>query len=75
MDKDRFQKQLDFIVEIDRLKTVLRQSAIIDQSKRENSAEHSWHIAIMGTILYEYCDTDKVDLARAVKMAFDSRYC
>jgi putative hydrolase of HD superfamily len=69
MDKDRFQKQLDFIVEIDRLKTVLRQSAIIDQSKRENSAEHSWHIAIMGTILYEYCDTDKVDLARAVKMA------
>jgi putative hydrolase of HD superfamily len=69
MDKDRFQKQLDFIVEIDRLKTVLRQSAIIDQSKRENSAEHSWHIAIMGTILYEYCDTNKVDLARAVKMA------
>ena len=42
--------QLAFLREADRLKAVLRQSRIIDGSRRENSAEHSWHLALMGFV-------------------------
>lgn len=69
MDKERFQKQLDFIVEVDKMKTILRQSVIIDQSKRENDAEHSWHLALMAMILSEYVHSPKVDVNRAIRMA------
>ncbi|MFT6654884.1 MAG: putative hydrolase of HD superfamily, partial [Marinomonas primoryensis] len=44
-------KQLDFLREIDQLKSVIRKSPLIDQSRRENSAEHSWHLAMYALIL------------------------
>lgn len=69
MDYDRLNKQMDFLIEVDKLKTILRQSVIADKSKRENDAEHSWHFALISTILYEYCDTKKVNLTRVLKMA------
>lgn len=69
MVSDRLKKQIEFIIEIDKLKTIFRQSLITDKSRRENDAEHSWHIALMAPILYEYCDTDKVDLTKVMKMA------
>ena len=43
--------QIRFVLEADRLKTVLRQSPISDGSRRENSAEHSWHLALMAVVL------------------------
>ena len=43
--KDRFKQQIEFILEVDKLKHVLRQTILMDKSRRENSAEHSWHIA------------------------------
>jgi len=46
MELMRLEKQLDFLREIDRLKTVVRQSPLLDQSRKENSAEHSWHLAM-----------------------------
>lgn len=64
----RLERQLEFIVEIDRLKTVLRQTLIGDASRRENSAEHSWHLAMMAVLLVEYAP-DGADLVRATKMA------
>lgn len=65
----RLEKQLDFLIEIDKMKSVLRQTLLIDKSKRENDAEHSWHFALMTMILYEYADHTKVDLTRVIKMA------
>jgi hypothetical protein len=43
----RLQQQLTFLLEIDRLKGVLRQSRLLHEDRRENSAEHSWHLALI----------------------------
>ena len=67
MTENRLTRQVDFLVEIDKLKTVLRRAYIADASRRENSAEHSWHIAMMAMILAEYCQQD-VDLFRVIRM-------
>ena len=66
---NRLKKPLEFAVEIDKMKTILRRSAIISEPRRENNAEHSWHFAAMAMLLYEYAYTDKVDLTRVLKMA------
>jgi putative hydrolase of HD superfamily len=60
-------RQLRFLREADRLKTVLRQSSLIDGSRRENSAEHSWHLALMGFVLQEYAPAG-TDLSRVTCM-------
>jgi putative hydrolases of HD superfamily len=65
--EDRLKQQLGFILEIDKLKQVLRRTPLLDQSRRENSAEHSWHLAMMAVILAEYAD-HPVDLARVILM-------
>jgi putative hydrolase of HD superfamily len=64
---DRVFQQLSFILEIDKLKTILRQTLLTDSSRRENSAEHSWHLAIMSVLLAEYA-TEPVDMLRVIKM-------
>ena len=67
MPPDRLQEQITFIVEVDRLKQVLRQSMLIGDGRRENDAEHSWHICLMAVLLREYA-AEEVDLLRAVEM-------
>ena len=67
--RKRFEKQLGFLVEVDKMKSVLRQTLLADKSRQENDAEHSWHFALMAMILHEYADRTKVDLARVLKMA------
>lgn len=62
---DRLADELAFVHELDRLKTVLRQSFVGETSRRENTAEHSWHVAVMAAVLSEHLDAD-VDLARVV---------
>ncbi|HKB29949.1 MAG TPA: HD domain-containing protein [Streptosporangiaceae bacterium] len=64
---ERLDEQLRFIKEIDRLKTVLRQSPLVDASRRENSAEHSWHLAVMAVTLGEYAPPG-TDLNRVLTM-------
>jgi putative hydrolase of HD superfamily len=68
MTTTRLEQQLRFIAEVDRLKGVLRQTTLLDGSRRENSAEHSWHIAIMAIILAEHADDHGLDLSRVVRM-------
>ncbi len=63
----RLKQQLAFIVEVDKLKTIFRQSFITDQSRYENDAEHSWHLALMAFLLAEYTD-EQVDLVKVMKM-------
>lgn len=60
-------KQLNFLREIDRLKTVVRQSPLLDQSRKENSAEHSWHLAMYALLLNEYA-CGPVNINRVVQM-------
>ena len=68
MDTPRLEQQITFILELDKLKHVLRQSILLDQSRRENDVEHSWHLAMMVMILGEYAPAG-VDLQRVMKMA------
>jgi len=68
MTDERFEKQLNFLTEMDKMKTILRKNIIIDKTKNEDDAEHSWHMALFAVTLFEYADPG-VDLLRAVKMA------
>ena len=65
---ERFKKMVEFILEADKLKNILRQTPLVDGSRRENSAEHSWHIALMVPLLAEYTDDDDVDCFRVMQM-------
>ena len=64
---NRLSQQIQFLIEIDKLKQVLRQTLLTDGSRRENSAEHSWHLAMMAILLVEYAPAT-VDVLRVVKM-------
>jgi putative hydrolases of HD superfamily len=70
MDESQFrlEKQLAFILEIDKLKTILRQTHILDRTRRENDAEHTWHLTMMAIILLEHAKDPKLDLLRVLKM-------
>ena len=67
MNSERLAQQLQFILEIDRLKGVLRRSLLLDSHRRENSAEHSWHLAMMALVLAEHSN-EPVDLLRTLKL-------
>lgn len=67
MFDERLSKQIQFIVEIDKLKHIFRQNVIIGTTRNENDAEHSWHLAIMAMMLYEY-STVPVDVLQVIKM-------
>lgn len=66
-DEERLQKQLDFILELDRLKYIERQSYVADASRHENDAEHSWHLALMAMLLSEYAN-EEVNVLHVIKM-------
>lgn len=67
MDAYRLHQQIKFILEIDKLKKVLRQTYVLQEPRRENSAEHSWQLAVMATLLTEYC-TAPVDVQHVIRM-------
>jgi putative hydrolase of HD superfamily len=63
----RLRQQLTFLVEVDRLKTVLRQSPLAAVDRRENDAEHSWHLAMLVVVLAEYAD-EPIDIKRTLEL-------
>ena len=63
----RLDQQLRFTAEIDKMTSILRRRMLVDGSRRENDAEHSWHIAVMALIFEEYA-AEPVNVNRAVKM-------
>ena len=67
MEGERLSQQLQFILEIDRLKGVLRRSLLLESRRRENSAEHSWHLAMMALVLAEHAN-EAVDLLHTLKL-------
>lgn len=67
MDKERLQKQFDFIREIDKEKLIQRQTLLTDKKTHENDAEHAWHMAIMTLLLSEYAN-EKIDVLKTISM-------
>ena len=65
---ERLQKQLDFILEIDKEKNIFRQTHLSGHGRNENDAEHAWHMAIMAYLLQEYSN-EKIDVARVMLMS------
>ncbi len=63
----RLKQQLEFLVAIDALKNIQRASRIADNSRRENSAEHSWHLTLFARILHEHAN-EEVDVERVILM-------
>ena len=68
MERERFEKQLAFILEADKEKNILRQTHISGHGRRENDAEHAWHMAMMIYLLKEYSNKE-FDVAKAMLMA------
>ena len=68
MTDSRLKQQLEFIVETDRLKQILRQTLVIDDKRQENDAEHSWHLALMAILLTEHANQPDLDILKVVKM-------
>ena len=56
-NETRFNQQMDFLLEIDKLKQIQRRNLLVDGSRTENTAEHSWHIALLAGVLREYSNT------------------
>lgn len=63
----RLEEQIAFIVEIDKVKNVFRQNYLADGKRRENDAEHSWHIALMAILLKEYAE-EEIDVLKVMTM-------
>ena len=64
---ERLKQQLDFILEIDKEKNILRQTHLSGHGRRENDAEHAWHMAIMAYLLKDYAN-EPVDIAKVMIM-------
>ena len=64
---NRLEKQLQFILEIDKVKKIIRQTPLSDASRKENDAEHSWHIALMAYLLQEYAQ-ESVEVSKVMLM-------
>lgn len=65
--EDRLKKQMDFMMEVDKMKKIGRQTYIADASRKENDAEHSWSLAVMCMIMAEHAN-EKIDVLRTIEM-------
>ncbi|MBQ2842585.1 MAG: HD domain-containing protein [Clostridia bacterium] len=68
MKDEKLQKQIKFAIVIDEMKNIFRRNLIIDGSRRENDAEHSWNLAMLAMLFEEY-STEKIDLEKVLKIA------
>ena len=64
---DRLKKQLDFSLEIDKEKNIFRQTSLSSHGRKENDAEHAWHMAIMAYVLKEYAN-EEIDISKVMIM-------
>lgn len=67
MDNERLERQMEFIKEADKEKLIGRQTYLADASRKENDAEHAWHLALMAFILSEYAN-EKIDVLKTIMM-------
>ncbi len=60
-EKQRFTKQIEFLIEMDKMKNIRRQTRVLHEDRAENDAEHAWHLAMLALVLSEYAD-EPIDL-------------
>ena len=60
-EKERFTKQIEFLVEMDKMKNIRRMTRVLHEDRAENDAEHAWHLAMLALVLSEYAN-EPVDL-------------
>ncbi len=64
---ERLYKQINFMLELDKMKNLYRQTYVLHEDRKENDAEHSWHLAVMALLLSEYADKE-IDTVKVMKM-------
>lgn len=64
---DRLERQLAFVLEMDKMKSIVRQTYLANGSRKEDDAEHSWHLTLMAFVLAEYANED-IDVSKTMKM-------
>lgn len=67
MPDDRLSQQIAFLIEADKLKRIIRRTPLVDSSRRENSAEHTWHLVLVAMVVREY-SAESFDLLRVLEM-------
>lgn len=67
MNEERLKEQMAFFKEIDKEKTIFRQTYLADGTRKENDAEHSWHLAVMAMLLSEYSN-EEIDILHTMSM-------
>ena len=67
MHDERLTAQLTFLIELDRLKRILRRPSLVGGDRRENSAEHSWHLAVMAMVLAEHAN-ETINVLHTLKL-------
>ncbi|MBT5902914.1 MAG: HD domain-containing protein [Opitutaceae bacterium] len=65
---DRLGQQISFMIEVDKLKEVFRQTKLINSGRQENDAEHSWHLCLSVILLAEHANSPDLDVLRVLKM-------
>ena len=68
MNRARLEQQIRFLIEIDKLKEVFRQTCLINSRRAENDAEHSWHLCLVVLVLAEHANEPNLDVTRVLKM-------
>ncbi len=68
MEHERLERQVRFILEVDKLKEIFRQTLCTQSRRRENDAEHSWHLCLAVIVLAEHADAPALDVLRVLKM-------
>jgi putative hydrolases of HD superfamily len=67
-DNDALTRRIQFILEADKLKTIIRNTLLTDRSRFENAAEHSWHAALTAVVIFDAAGDNGMDLSHAVRM-------
>ncbi|MCI5886110.1 MAG: HD domain-containing protein [Clostridiales bacterium] len=67
MDDERLERQFEFLLELDKEKNIDRQTYLADGKRKENDAEHAWHMAVMALVLSEYSN-ENIDILKTVSM-------
>lgn len=65
---ERLKQQINFLMEIDKLKVILRRTMVTDNSRLENTAEHSWHLAMFAMMLCEHANEPDLNVMRVIRM-------
>jgi len=68
MGRETLEQQIAFLLEVDKVKNIIRRTRILDNSRYENDAEHSWHLAVMAMILSPYANDPNLNVLKVLKM-------